>query len=71
MPRSFTGSGITYTAGSIAQTDQFNFERLIYRCTKGKVLAYFSKETFKLIDENKYGRDRLVYVIVFEKGNFL
>ena len=47
------------------------FSKMIFRATRGKVLSYFSDNTFTLRDVNNKDRDRLVYVLVFQQGDFL
>ncbi len=62
---------IVYLAGTIDVTDMRYFEKLVFRTSRGKVLCYFDPLNFKLRDFDGNERSRVVYVLVFQQGDFI
>ena len=63
--RSEAGVQIAYTAGSIGATEQRTFEKLIFRMSRGKVLARFHERSFELRDFDGHTRTRTAFVLVY------
>lgn len=61
----FRGLRLAYAAGTISSSDQFQFQRLIFRSTRGKVLCYFFDKNFSIVTADQQKQERTVYVLVF------
>ena len=58
-------------AGTIAVAEINQFEKLIFRTSRGKVLCYFDPLNFKIKDVDGNEKIRVVYVLVFQEGDYL
>jgi hypothetical protein len=58
-------------AGTIDSHELRQFEKLIFRASRGKVLCYFDPHHFKVKDFDGIEKHRVVYVLVFQEGGYL
>ena len=65
------GVQISYLAGTINNTEKQNFQKLIYRASRGRVLCYFDDSSFTIKDFEGTEKTRVVYILVFQQVSYL
>lgn len=59
------GVAIAYIAGTINHTEQAQFEKLIFRASRGKVLTRFHEQDFIVKDFEGQAKTKSVYVLIY------
>ena len=62
------GVSIAYVSGTINHTEQRQFEKLIFRASRGKVLTRFHDQSFTIKDHDGQVKTKSVYVLVYQEG---
>ena len=62
------GVSIAYMSGTILDTEQRQFEKLIFRTSRGKVLTRFHDQSFVIKDYDGTAKTKVVYVLVYQEG---
>lgn len=57
--------GITYIAGTIAPADMLQFQKILFRVSKGKCMTLFGTDKFEITDAEEITTERLVYLLIF------
>jgi len=65
------GVAIAYIAGTINNTEQRAFEKLIFRASRGKVLTRFHEQDFKIKDFDGNIKTKTVYVLIYQEGAYM
>lgn len=60
-------SNLAYTAGTLDVADQYQFQRMIFRASRGKALINFSQQSFEISQAEKKPIQKIVYVVVYER----
>ena len=63
------GVSIAYVTGTINHTEQSQFEKLIFRSSRGKVLTRFHDQSFQIKDHDGNVKTKSVYVLVYQEGS--
>ena len=63
-----TGISIAYMSGTINHTEQRQFEKLMFRASRGKVLTRFHDQSFTIKDYDGLEKTKTVYVLVYQEG---
>ena len=62
------GVSIAYMSGTINHTEQRQFEKLMFRASRGKVLTRFHDQSFTIKDYDGNEKTKTVYVLVYQEG---
>lgn len=66
-----TGMMFSYVAGLISKVDTFKFKRMLFRQTRGNVLAIIRDMENELESFDKKKVDKALYVVIFRDSDVL